>query len=571
MYAHLCRLDRNLVKLERALIFGLMIFLVAILTVQVLSRFVFNAPIDYTEELSRFGLIWLVFIGTAHATYLNEHFIVAVLVDAIKFPGKSIYLFLVDLLVILFFVGLIYFGWKISWKNPRIEPALNLSMGWAYLAIPVGCTMALYHLVLSIYRARILGETGFEKYDADHDRVHKAEPTGRRQGGGRVMVWWITLLMVVMIGFRIPIAVALGLSGALYVQLKGVPMAIAPQRVSATLNNALLLALPMFMLAGRLMNLIGATERVFNLALAIIGHIRGGLGYVVVLTSIIFFRHVRIGRRRCRRRRHHHGAGDARQRLRPQLRRAITLSSSTLAPIIPPSIILIVYSVTANASIGQLFLAGGSARPVHRRRPDDHGRHHQPPTQISDQGHLQLPPPADRAQGRVPAAADPGDHHRRHLQRHLHPDRGRRRGGELHLPAGADLPQADVRNLLLRSGPGRHHHRRPDADHLGFGADRMGVRPRTTAPAPDRRHHVDHRRPELVMLIIIGFGLVLGMFMDAVPIILILVPALLPLIDSVGINPIHFGLLFAITTIIGLITPPVGFASTGWRRSRTCR
>lgn len=172
MYSTLHRFDQNLVKVERVLIFGLMVFLVGILTVQVLSRFVFNAPIDYTEELSRFGLIWLVFIGTAHATYLNEHFIVSVLVDAINFPGKKVYLFLVELLVIVFFVGLIYFGWKIAWKNPRIEPALNLSMGWAYLAMPVGCSLALYHLMLSLYRARVLGDTSVEKYDAEHDRVH---------------------------------------------------------------------------------------------------------------------------------------------------------------------------------------------------------------------------------------------------------------------------------------------------------------------------------------------------------------------------------------------------------------
>ena len=88
-FAHVSRADDQLVRLERAVIFGLMIFLVVILTVQVLSRYVFNAPLDYTEEASRFGLIWLVFIGSAYAAYLNEHFVVRLLVDSIKFPGKS--------------------------------------------------------------------------------------------------------------------------------------------------------------------------------------------------------------------------------------------------------------------------------------------------------------------------------------------------------------------------------------------------------------------------------------------------------------------------------------------------
>lgn len=108
----------------------------------------------------------------------------------------------------------------------------------------------------------------------------------------------------------------------------------------------------------RSMNLIGATQRIFDLALAIIGHIRGGLGYAVVLTSIIFSATsgsatadvVGVGTITVRvmRRNGYH----------PGFAAAITLATSTLAPIIPPSIMMIVYSVTAGVSVGRLFLAG---------------------------------------------------------------------------------------------------------------------------------------------------------------------------------------------------------------------
>jgi TRAP-type C4-dicarboxylate transport system permease large subunit len=66
-----------------------------------------------------------------------------------------------------------------------------------------------------------------------------------------------------------------------------------------------------------------------------------------------------------------------------------------------------------------------------------------------------------------------------------------------------------------------------------------------------------------VMLMLLAVVLVLGMFMDATPIILMVTPVMLPLIQTVGIDPIHFGVLFCIVCVIGLITPPVGVALYG--------
>lgn len=185
IFVHFSRADNQLVRLERAIIFGLMIFLVVILTVQVLSRYVFNAPLDYTEEASRFGLIWLVFIGSAYAAYLNEHFVVRLLVDNIRFPGKSAYLLFIDLVVILFFVGLIFYGAKLAWKNPRVEPALNLSIGWAYMAIPVGCTLMVYHLLVAIVRVRVFGEETYAKYESEYDRIPGQDSPASPEGGDR--------------------------------------------------------------------------------------------------------------------------------------------------------------------------------------------------------------------------------------------------------------------------------------------------------------------------------------------------------------------------------------------------
>jgi tripartite ATP-independent transporter DctM subunit len=377
------------------------------------------------------------------------------------------------------------------------------------------------------------------------------------------MIWWITVFMIVMIAVRVPIAVALGVSGVSYILITDGPMVVAPQRVMSTLNNALLLALPMFMLGGRLMNLIGATQRVFNLALAIIGHIRGGLGYVVVLTSIIFSAMSGSAAADAV------GVGTITVRVMrengydPNFAAAVTLGASTLAPIIPPSIILIIYSVTANASIGQLFLAGvlpglfiGGALMVtvgiisHRRRFPIAGNFSWKRLFGAVQGaFLPLMTPVIILGGIFSGIFTPteaavvavdymlllGLFYRNIKWKDFYYEVVR-----VGTTIGALMLIISISGLT-----GWVYAREQLPLHL------TGL---VTSLTSD---------PSLVMLIIIFVGLVLGMFMDAVPIILILVPALLPLIGAVGIDPVHFGLLFAITTVIGLITPPVGICLYG--------
>ncbi len=172
------------------------------------------------------------------------------------------------------------------------------------------------------------------------------------------MIWLFLTLLLLLILLRAPIAVALGLPALVWLFMSDISLGIATQRIYGTLNNSVLLAVPMFLLAGRLMNLLEVTDRIFDFAMAIVGHIRGGLGHVVVLTSMIFSAMsgsaaadaVGVGTITVK---------AARERgYDPEFAAAITLSASTLAPIIPPSIIMIIYGATANVSIGRLFIGG---------------------------------------------------------------------------------------------------------------------------------------------------------------------------------------------------------------------
>ncbi|MBD3305000.1 TRAP transporter large permease subunit, partial [candidate division KSB3 bacterium] len=137
-----------------------------------------------------------------------------------------------------------------------------------------------------------------------------------------------------------------------------VPNFAAIQTMVGGANTYPLLAIPFFILAGNLMNASGVTERIFNFSNKLVGHIKGGLGHVNVIASIIFagmsgaaiadaggLGTIEIEAMRKA------GYND-------KLTIGITAASSTIGPIIPPSMVAVIYAVVASASIGRLFAAG---------------------------------------------------------------------------------------------------------------------------------------------------------------------------------------------------------------------
>ncbi len=158
----------------------------------------------------------------------------------------------------------------------------------------------------------------------------------------------------------IPIALALGIGGTAYLYLSGNGMMalMLPQRMMAGIDQFVLLTIPLFLLAGALMNVGGVTERIVTFARAMVGHRRGGMSSVSILSSGFF---AGIS-----------GSATAeasalgtiliptmtRQGMPPAYAAALIAVSSVMGPIIPPSITMIIYGVLSGASIGQLFLAG---------------------------------------------------------------------------------------------------------------------------------------------------------------------------------------------------------------------
>lgn len=165
-----------------------------------------------------------------------------------------------------------------------------------------------------------------------------------------------SLLLFIIIGM--PIFLALALVSLMFMIYSDISLMVIPQVMSGTFRNFVLLAIPLFMLAGRLMNSGGVTERLFDLANGIVGHITGGLAQVNVLLSIIFAGMSGSALADT--------AGLGEVEIKTMIEKgfdrdfaaAVTAASGSIGPIIPPSIIMIIYGSMAGVSIGGLFLGG---------------------------------------------------------------------------------------------------------------------------------------------------------------------------------------------------------------------
>lgn len=163
---------------------------------------------------------------------------------------------------------------------------------------------------------------------------------------------------VICLAIFVPLGFTLGVASLAYMLIRGAPLNIIPQQLHGGVDNYVLLALPLFILAGNLMNTGGITRRVIRLAKALIGHVRGGLALVNIVGSMFF---AGISGSAVA------DTGAIGQVLIPAMKKegysgrfaaAVTSSSATIGIIIPPSIPMVLHGFVSATSIGRLFLAG---------------------------------------------------------------------------------------------------------------------------------------------------------------------------------------------------------------------
>ncbi len=365
---------------------------------------------------------------------------------------------------------------------------------------------------------------------------------------------WLGLVVLAQ-----PVAFALGVVAVGWLMLEGAPMITAPQRLMAGADNFALLAVPFFVLAGNLMNTSGVTDRIYGFASAMVGHFRGGLGHVNILGSVIFSGMSGSA------------VADAgglgaleikamvKEGYRPEFAGALTAASCVVGPIIPPSIPLVLYAVISNTSIGRLFLGGilpgfviGGALMAYvwyvaGKEGFPRGRRHSWAERGRAAAHAFLP------------LLTPGI------------ILGGMFGGIFTATEAAAV--AALYALLLGTLVYRE---------LGWAQLLQVFRESVNTTAVVAfivcaatlfnwvlaRERVPQQvaslllgvttDPMLMLLLINLLLFFLGMFMEALAIMVLTVPVLMPVVMQLGIDPVHFGLVITLNLMLGLLHPPMG-------------
>lgn len=172
-------------------------------------------------------------------------------------------------------------------------------------------------------------------------------------------IWFLIILLIILVLLEVPIVFALPASAILYLVIDGgISPLVVVQRIASGLESYILLAIPLFIFAGNLFNRAGIAKRIFAFATNLVGHIRGSLAHVNIFASLIFSGMSGVAQADAA------GLGviEVREMKRygfdPAFSGAITAVSAVIGPIIPPSGIIIIYAVLANTSVPELFLAG---------------------------------------------------------------------------------------------------------------------------------------------------------------------------------------------------------------------
>jgi tripartite ATP-independent transporter DctM subunit len=367
-----------------------------------------------------------------------------------------------------------------------------------------------------------------------------------------------TLLILLALGF--PVAFAMTGASAIYVLLQGgIPLIVMAQRVTVGVDSFVLLAIPFFFLAGELMNQGGITRRLVDLAQALVGGIRGGLGHVAVMTNMIMAGMSGSSVADAT------GTGTV---LIPAMERAgyprifsaaLVGAASTIGPVIPPSIPFVIYGGITGVSVGRLFLGGivpgvlmgvfmmGAVYIVAKRRG------------YRAEGWLTFSESLRSIWRAIPVMLFPIIILGGIFSGVVTPTEA----AVVAVVYAAFLSLLFYRELTLRglaqvlisvaANTARITFIIASASLYGWLLAREGAPQRLTSLFLSFSNE-----PWVILLMVNLMLLILGCLMETTAILVILTPVLMDLITKVGIDPVHFGVVLTLNLMIGLLTPPVG-------------
>lgn len=369
------------------------------------------------------------------------------------------------------------------------------------------------------------------------------------------------LVFIILLLLQVPIAFVLGITTIAYIIVSANMglMATAPQRLYSGLESYGLLAIPLFMLAGELMNSGGITKRLIGFSKSLVGHFRGGLAYVNVIANMLLASIIGSATAQIAMMSRTMVPSMEKEGYSREFAAATTASAGLLGPIIPPSMLFIIYGVQSGASIGDMFMAGvfpGILLAISFI------------VLIGYTGTKQKWPTQKRALLSeifssfikvIPALLVPVIIVVGILSGAFTPTESAAIACVVALVVGfffyRELKIKELPSIFINTAVTTATITLLIAMANLFGWMLSFER----VPQNIATWMVSLTENPLMFLLIVNiFLLLVGMFMDGIAALIILVPIFAPLIANYGIDPIHFGVIICINLTIGLLTPPVG-------------
>lgn len=373
----------------------------------------------------------------------------------------------------------------------------------------------------------------------------------------------LTMLAVIVMGLLLglPIGLAMWMSGAAYLAVKGQDMGLVVEQVGQGLfNSYVLLAVPLFVFAANLMNAGTVSERIFDFCRLLVGRLRGGLAQVDILVSVVFSGMSGSALA--------DAAGPGLVTIRQMLKKpeyspgfagAVVVASATLGPMIAPSIPMVIYALVSGSSVGALFLGGvlpgvlmtllmmltvhiiATRRGMPRDEPVPRGEW----WGIVWRGAAPLSLPVVLLGGIYSGAFTPTEAaavaalHALVLSAWVF----KALGLQAFWAVVIDSAKASAVITIILAG----------SFMLQYAFTAEGV-PQAMALWVEQQQ----LQPVAFLLMVNLLFLILGCFLDVSVLLLVFVPMLLPAVDLLGIDKVHFGVLVVLNMMIGLIHPPFG-------------
>lgn len=527
----------------------------------VVSRYVFNASFSWTEEAGLWLFTYLIFTVLPIATRRSRHIALTLVSDLLPPGGRRLLAMLATATIAYTIIRLFTAGAGIAAVTSGTSITLGLPSWWQYAVIPVSAGILLVCQVLEAFEPasdRPAGLFALGLALAAWLLIDVLEVMGIESGSPALLLG-IAFVTTLLLG--VPVAYCM-LFAAFLASDAGdlLPPAAVVHNVVVGSSKFVLLAIPLFIAAAQVMNAGGLTVRLIALARALVGHLRGGLAQVNVVTSVFFG--------------FDSGSSTADASLLakmtvPEMVRngypapfccAVIAASAILPNIIPPSIAMLLFASISNVSVGKLFLAGivpgllfaallmGMVYVQARR--SGYGNAHAAPSWRTLASPLLMAIPALLLSVLIIGGIRFGV---------------------------VTATEAGVVAVLYALGTGMFFYRdlalpavwrglRESSIDSGMVGFMIGV------AAPFAWVLVSGRIPQgflqfmlayvsegwAVLLCLNLLMLVAGAFLDLTAIMLIVVPIALPLVLQMGVDPVHFGIIVVVNLMLGGLTPPYG-------------